>query len=584
MTLLPLSWWYMKRSFINSFKRHKVMFLVIFLFFAGLVGITNWVAHTQAEKTNQQISAEEREKQWDKIPEYAEKDHLYNTKEGYFLGGEDGVAHEMKPIIIEGVAFMLVILVVGISFANGAKSGANFFSMADVNFLFPSPHKPQAVLGFKMIAQVGMTLMGSLFLLYQYPNLVSDGLFSPLAFVLCFVVYVALGIMNNFVSLTAYLLFYNHPNLRQWVSKICLLVGALPILIFLFLGFVLKIGLYKSFALVCTSIGSRCIPYIGWMKSCFSMLIQGEYLWALFFFAITVLFAAILLKWIFSRNVDFYEDSLDFAMVQQQTLERMQDRQKGMTNATFGNQEKIEKKSNRIRNKTISFDRYPGASAFFKKNIANRMRQSRLKGLFAGSLIFNLFIAGLLYYMYRKPLASVPPTERARYDLVFSLIIVLVFALVLFFRSRTNPLQLDMNVNFIYMIPQPMSAILLWSYAAYMIEGIVDMLPIAVVLYLVSGNIPLTLLLYAMMLCYYLYISLCGVALNSLFRVYIAKLLMQILSFILAGAPLALVYLLRDQLADEDIYMAAGFTSWLLLALSVVFFFVCTKLLRRGKE
>lgn len=589
MTLVPLSFWYMKHSIGNTFKRHKIMFIFLVLFVVGLIVLSN-IAN-EKEKQKAQEAAESgitEEKKYDVIPEYATLDKLYDTEDGQFIGDANGKVHEMGPIIIEGVVFMIVILVVGISFATGAKSGANFFSMADVNFLFPSPHKPQSVLAFKMIAQVGMALLGSLFLLYQYPNLVGNGLFTPVAFIACFFAYVGLSIMNNVISLASYLLFYNHPKIRPMVSKIVLVIGALPILIFLFLAFVLKIGLYKSLTLVCTSIGTRLIPFIGWMKTCFTMLIREEYLLALAFFAVSVIFCVLLLKWIFSKEVDFYEDSLDFAMVQQQTLERMKDKKKGLTNTSLRSKESIEKKSNKIRNKMISFDRAPGAKAFFKKNLGNRMRQSRLKGLLAGSFLFNLLTSGILFYTYWKVLSQMKEETEGipeQFYQVFVLVVALVFAFILYFRARTNPLQLDMNVNFIYMVPETMSSILLWSYAEYILEGLVDLLPVAVLLYLVSDlNIGLALLFFVLLLIYYVYTSLCGFALNCIFRVYIAKLMMQILSFILAGAPLFILYQLRGKMSLSKIYLFAGFTIWMLLALSIVFFIVCAKLLRRGKQ
>lgn len=582
MQMIQLALWYMKRTFLNSFKRHKIMFICIILLFVGFIVFGNYVSKKEAEEQTEITESDQ--KKYDVIPEYAEANKIYKTEDGWFIGDDFGQVHSVAPIVIEAVCFMIVILVVGLSFATGAKSGANFFSMADVNFLFPSPHKPQAVLSFKMVAQVGMALLGTAFLLYQYPNLVREGMLSPLSFVLCFFAYFALAIMNNFVSLASYLLFYDHPKIRPMVSKIVLVIGALPILIFLFLTFVLKIGLYKSLTLIGTSIGSRLIPFVGWMKTCFSSIIQGEYLWALLFFMLSVLFCILLVKWIFSREVDFYEDSLDFAMVQQQTLERMKDKKKGLTNSSLRSKESIEKKANKIRDKHISFDRSPGAKAFFTKNIRNRMRQSRLKGLLAGSLIFNLITAGIIYYTWQKPRAEIDAAEIGKYDMIIFLLAILVFAIILFFRSRSNPLQLDMNVNFIYMIPESMPSILLWSYAAYIIEGLVDLSPIPVLLYLISGNVGLSLLCFLMMLVYYVYTSLCGFALNCIFRVYIAKLLLQILSFLLAGAPLYLIYRLRSNLIKSDVYTVVGFTIWLLLAMSVVFFIVCAKLLRRGKQ
>ena len=129
-----------------------------------------------------------------------------------------------------------------------------------------------------------------------------------------------------------------------------------------------------------------------------------------------------------------------------------------------------------------------------------------------------------------------------------------------------------------------MPSILLYSYAEYILEGLVDLSPALVLMYLVSGDVLLSLCCFALLLIYFVYISLCGLALNCIFRVYIAKLLMSILSMILAGAPFFILYKLSSKLLHSELYFVLGFTAWLLLVLSIVFFIICSKLLRRGKQ
>ena len=137
MTLVPLSFWYMKHSIGNTFKRHKIMFIFLVLFVVGLIVLSNIANEKEKQKAQEASeSGVVDEKKYDVIPEFATLDKLYDTEDGLFIGDANGKVHEMGPIIIEGVVFMIVILVVGISFATGAKSGANFFSMADVNFLY----------------------------------------------------------------------------------------------------------------------------------------------------------------------------------------------------------------------------------------------------------------------------------------------------------------------------------------------------------------------------------------------------------------------------------------------------------------
>lgn len=51
---------------------------------------------------------------------------------------------------------------------NGFLNGASMFSMADANFLFTAPKKPQSVLTFGLFSQLGRSLMLGVFILYQY--------------------------------------------------------------------------------------------------------------------------------------------------------------------------------------------------------------------------------------------------------------------------------------------------------------------------------------------------------------------------------------------------------------------------------
>ena len=75
----------------------------------------------------------------------------------------------------------LGLMVLGISYflfamgwSKGCKQGTSFFKMADVNLLFTSPLRPQNILAFGLINQMGSVLLSTIFLLYQIPNLVNQ--------------------------------------------------------------------------------------------------------------------------------------------------------------------------------------------------------------------------------------------------------------------------------------------------------------------------------------------------------------------------------------------------------------------------
>ena len=99
---------------------------------------------------------------------------------------EEDVAQIM--LVVEAITLVLVLLLLGMGAHSGVKKGSDIFLMADVNFLFTSPMKPQSVLLFRLTFQMLAVVTGSLYLLFQIPNMVLN-LDVPLE--ACLIIYVA---------------------------------------------------------------------------------------------------------------------------------------------------------------------------------------------------------------------------------------------------------------------------------------------------------------------------------------------------------------------------------------------------------
>ena len=87
------------------------------------------------------------------------------------IAPEDTLTEEQRNGVIELVAGGIVLAVLAFSIALADKSGGSIFLMADVNLLFPAPIKPQTVLLFRLIMQAGTSILATLYLLFQIPNL-----------------------------------------------------------------------------------------------------------------------------------------------------------------------------------------------------------------------------------------------------------------------------------------------------------------------------------------------------------------------------------------------------------------------------
>ena len=78
--------------------------------------------------------------------------------------------------IIELIAGAVILLLFVMSALGADKSGGQIFLPADVNLLFPSPMRPQTVLLFRFLTQMGVSAAASVYLLFQIPNLMRTGL------------------------------------------------------------------------------------------------------------------------------------------------------------------------------------------------------------------------------------------------------------------------------------------------------------------------------------------------------------------------------------------------------------------------
>ena len=80
--------------------------------------------------------------------------------------------------LIESGVFLLIIIALLWGIYGGSQKGSDFFQMADVNLLFTAPMKPQSVLFFRLTFQMAALMLGSLYILFQIPNLVLNLGFS----------------------------------------------------------------------------------------------------------------------------------------------------------------------------------------------------------------------------------------------------------------------------------------------------------------------------------------------------------------------------------------------------------------------
>lgn len=84
------------------------------------------------------------------------------------LGGGAPASGARDTAELSAGIFALFLLMFFSCARTGLNNGASFFTMSDVQLLFPAPVKPRSVLIYGLVRQLGVTFTISLFVIYQY--------------------------------------------------------------------------------------------------------------------------------------------------------------------------------------------------------------------------------------------------------------------------------------------------------------------------------------------------------------------------------------------------------------------------------
>ena len=323
----------------------------------------------------------------------------------------------------------LLILVVWIFELNASdKSSASIFLMPDVQFLFAAPIHPQTVLLFRVVMQMGLSLVGSMYLLFQIPNLLNMGL-SLGAVCVLFVGWVLLSIQGKLIAVFRYVFTSAHPAFRKGVYY--LIGGFLLSLAAVFRGVMVtrQLGPGQAAAWLFAGEGSRWVPVWGWLKGFVFYGMEGK-MWQAFLCLAGVLLSIAGFTWLVWRiRADFYEDAMQVATERE---EKLQNAKEGRAAA----------KKHKEKERNYTFDRGWGAGVFFHRAMYIR-RHSPLLGMVNGAMgmVWTVCICYAVIGLYFL--------RERDFTLLGALLLV-----ILFFKSYGNPVGQETAVNFIYLTPE----------------------------------------------------------------------------------------------------------------------------------
>ena len=353
----------------------------------------------------------------------------------------------------------------------GLARGATFFTMPDVNLLFPAPVEPFKVLIYGLTQQLVISLTIGFFLLYQYSWM--HGMYNvAIPELLIILLGYALTVFTSQVAAMVMFAAASVSDARRKAVRfgsIC--VAALffvqPVY-YLARSAIAGDSIMIALPLAFSGMSLRLFPFAGWLASFVRELLEGHasaWLWLLL---VTVGTAALVLILRVMRQ-DYYEDVLQGTERAFQAKQRAKEGNPMMMNEGGAN-------ASRVRGEISGI----GARVFFSKHRLEDRRASR-------------FLMNLSAWI--EVLVTVAFGVFMRFD--GGWIGALSFGVYMQLLLSTNARWVrELNAPYVYLVPDPPFQKLIWclmqSFLRTAAQSVLIWIPLGFVLKL---SIPLTILL-----------------------------------------------------------------------------------------
>ena len=444
--------YYAWHSFVNQlrklFKTWVLIFLVVCMAIGALIGFGAAMLDDAAGEDEEIVDSE--------VIEEEETDIQVQ------LGIEP---MELVELVVGGV----ILAVFAFQAISADKNGSRIFLPADVNLLFASPMKPQSVLLFRLMTQLGTSILASVYLLFQLPNLVLNlglSIWVALAMIAAWCLTLVIG---KLLQILLYTVCSTHVKLKKYLRNgiyACLLVLAGAYLMYWKASGDSYLVAAASFF---NSSISRFIPLWGWLKGFCMFAIEGNIAGLLMSLAALIVGGVLLVYVIWHVKADFYEDAMAKSEETAELLAAAQSEKAGVTVIR-----RKKDRSDKLRRDGMQHG--SGANVFFHKAMYNRFRFAHL-GIFTKTSETYL-------------LAAVGVSVLCRFVIQAEGLIpvMLTLGVLTFFRAMGNPLEQDTQMDHFLLIPESTWHKLFWSLMGGTANCFLDLLPAVIVAALLLGE------------------------------------------------------------------------------------------------
>lgn len=453
--------YYVSHSLFNTIKKLMktwVAFIIIALAFGTVVGLVTAIFSKNDKKSNTEpsetsiIQYDEGEGPGEEISvEDAVSGRLAKSKIGQMMEKYDITKEKIVDLVIS--AIFLLILATNIL---NAQNSSKIFLPADVPMLFSSPMRPQSVLMFRLLCTLGSSLLISLFMLFQIPNLTHGVGLSLWGAVSIIIVYSLTLVFSTLVQVVFYTITSKMKsgtgNIKNFLAGV---YGAIAVGFLAFTVITKQPVIAALFAFFAGS-NTHWVPFWGWLRGISYYACTGDIVSSVIYLGLFVAACAVLVLVIWKLKADFYEDAMFAAEHKAEQLESARNAAKG------GVMTREKERKGKVDREGFHYG--SGANVFLYKALFNRFRFAKLK-VFSTTMIIYTVIAGVVAYLSR---------QYPYGDAFF--IPAAVLGVMAFYRTMGDPIREDTSKDFFILIPEKPHKKLLYSLLGCLSVTAIDLL------------------------------------------------------------------------------------------------------------
>lgn len=473
--------YYASHSLLNTIKKVMktwVAFILIVIVFGTVVGLVTSL-FTKNSKSGKDTPDTAVTTVVDGEEGQGEELTLEDAADGSFAKSKIGQMMKKYNITKEQIVDLAIsavfLLVLATNILN-AQNSSKIFLPADVPMLFSSPMRPQSVLMFRLLCTLGTSLIVSLFMLFQIPNLTINAGLSLWGAVSLVIVYAMILVFSTLVQVIFYTITSRMKtgtgNIKTFLAVV---YGAV------FLGFaaftaISKLSLVEGLFAYFASTKTHWVPFWGWLRGISYYACIGDMTMSMIYLGLFVVACAVLVLIIWKLKADFYEDAMFAAEHKAEQLESAKKAAKGGV-------------TTREKERKASLDREgfhygSGANVFLYKAVFNRFRFAKLR-IFSTTMIVYTIVAGVVAWFARG---------YSHGDAFF--IPAAVLGVMAFYRTMGDPIREDTSRDFFMLIPETHHKKLMYSILGSLSVTAIDLvLPMVVAAIMLKAN-PLNVLVW----------------------------------------------------------------------------------------